>query len=350
MMILAIDLGMSNSVYCTLNKTTGQHAFGSVRTYSEPLRKLLERLRPRLVVVESGSMAALVHDLATELNLPILVADTTQDAWCWRNVKRKTDRDDALKLANLAALGQINPVHVPSREVRQWRQLIELRRSVIQERSRCKCRIRDLLRRNAEETLKRGAGGWTQSERRRIEAFNKPLADCGLDELWRGALDMHLRHLKHLEEQVVEVEARLDRIGRRDARTVRLQSLPGVGPRVAETLVAILDDPHRFSRGRQVGAYAGLTPKQYDSGQTKRSGRISKRGSRPLRHALNQAAWRAVACDPHFRAIFTRVCRGSKKRRKIAIVAVMRRLLIVAWAMLRDETPYQRPAAVQQAA
>ncbi len=343
-MILAIDLGMSNSVFCTLNKTTGQYAFGRVRTYADPLRKLLERLRPQRVAVESGSMAALVHDLATELNLPIVVADTTQDAWCWRNVNRKTDRDDALKLASLAALSRINPVHVPSREVRQWRQLIELRRSVVQERSRCKCRIRDLLRRNAEQTLKRGASGWTQSERRRIEAFDKPLADCELDELWRGALDMHLRHLKHLDEQVVEVEDRLDRIGRRDTRTVRLQSLPGVGPRVA-----ILDDPQRFSRGRQVGAYAGLTPRQYDSGQTKRSGRISKRGSRPLRHALNQAAWRAVACDAHFRAIFTRVCRGSKKRRKIAIVAVMRRLLIVAWAMLPDQTPYQRPA-VQQAA
>lgn len=134
-----------------------------------------------------------------------------------------------------------------------------------------------------------------------------------------------------------------------DARTVRLQSLPGVGPRVAETLVATLDDPQRFSRARQVGAYAGLTPRQYDSGQTRRSGRISKRGSRPLRHALNQAAWRAVEKDAHFRGIFMRVCRGSKKRRKIAIVAVMRRLLIVAWAMLRDGTRYHCPAALQAA-
>ena len=214
MMILAIDLGMSNSVFCTLNKTTGEYAFGSVRTCSDPLRKLLERLRPRLVAVESGSMAALVHDLASELKLPIVVADTTQDAWRWRNVKRKTDRDDALKLASLAALGRINPVHVPSREVRQRRQLIELRRSVVQERSRCKCRIRDLLRRNAEQTLKRGASGWTQTERRRIEERRKALTDCGPDELWRGALDLHLRHLKHLDEQVAEVEARLDRIGR----------------------------------------------------------------------------------------------------------------------------------------
>lgn len=348
MLVLAIDLGMSKSVGCWFDSGTGEYSFAVIPTHSEEFRQRFEKVRPDLVVVESGSLAALVHDVARELGVRIVVADTMQDAWRWRNVKRKTDQDDALKLARLAALNQINPVHIPSLEVRQWRQLIDLRCGFVRERTRCKNRIRDLLRRNAEVTLKRGVSGWTKSERTRLEGLRKPLAGCPLSELWRGELDLLLQHLTHLDQVIGRVEVRLNALGLKDRRVVQLQTLPGVGPRVAEAMVAILDRPERFTRGRQVGAYAGLTPRQYDSGQTQRSGRISKRGNTTLRHLLNQAAWRAVQTDEWFRTLFQRLCRGSKKRRKIAIVAVMRRLLVTAWAMLRDGTRYRR--AAQQAA
>jgi len=88
-------------------------------------------------------------------------------------------------------------------------------------------------------------------------------------------------------------------------------------------------------------AAAGLTPRRFQSGAMDRSGRISKRGSRLLRWALNQAAWAAVRSRPEWRALFLRLGGGSKKRRKQAIVAVMRRLLVVAWAVLRDGTVYR---------
>ena len=83
-----------------------------------------------------------------------------------------------------------------------------------------------------------------------------------------------------------------------------------------------------------------------------RSGRISKRGSSLLRWALNQAAWVAVRCSPEFRAFFLRLGGGTKKRRKQAIVAVMRKLLVVAWAVLRNGSAYQarRLAAPAQTA
>lgn len=349
MLILAIDLGMSKSVSCLLDTANGEYSFQVVRTASEEFRRRFAKDRPDLVVVESGSLAALVHDVASEVGVRIVVADTLQDAWRWRNVKRKTDQDDALKLARLAALNQINPVHVPSFEVRQWRQLIDLRCGFVRERTRCKNRIRDLLRRAAEVVLKRGVSGWTKTERARIEGLGKSLTACGPGELWRGSLDRLLQHLAELDRHIETVEAQLNKLGRKDPRVARLETLPGVGPRVAEALVAILDRPERFRRGRQVGAYVGLTPRQYDSGQTQRSGRISKRGNATLRHLLNQAAWRAVQTDEWFGAMFQRLCRGSKKRRKIAIVAVMRRLLVTAWAMLRDGTRYRR-AITQQAA
>jgi transposase len=122
MMIWAMDLGSSQSAICTLDTTTGKVRHGSCRTQAARIRALLQRQRPDLVVVEISPLAALVHDLAVDLGLAIQVADTTQDAWRWWNVKRKTDRDDALKLARLAALGQINPVHIPEPRMRQWRE------------------------------------------------------------------------------------------------------------------------------------------------------------------------------------------------------------------------------------
>ena len=66
--------------------------------------------------------------------------------------------------------------------------------------------------------------------------------------------------------------------GKQDPRVVRVMTIDGVGPRTAEALVAAIDDPHRFDNARQVSDYFGLVPKQYQSGETDRNGRISKRG------------------------------------------------------------------------
>jgi transposase len=136
------------------------------------------------------------------------------------------------------------------------------------------------------------------------------------------------------------LDAQLNALARANREVARVDGLPGVGPRTAQVLVAVLDRPQRFASRRQVSAYAGLTPRRFQSGQMDRSGRISKRGSSLLRWALNQAAW-CVRVQPGVRAFFLRLGGGTKKRRKQAIVAVMRKLLVVAWAVLRDGATYQ---------
>ena len=109
MRILGVDLGQSKSAWELLDTQTGSVVNGWVAMETAKLLKLLERQRPELVVFESGPLAARVHDLVVGAGVAVQVADTTQDAWQWRNVKRKTDADDAHKLVRLAALGQINP-------------------------------------------------------------------------------------------------------------------------------------------------------------------------------------------------------------------------------------------------
>lgn len=349
MMIFAMDLGLSKSAICLLDTCTGEVHQSACRTDAARIHALLERHRPDTVVVEVCPLAAMVHDVAVGLGIKVLVADVTQDAWRWRNVKRKTDRDDALKLARLAGLGQINAVHIPDRRMRQWRELVEYRASLVAETTRIKNRIRQHVLVHTGRRLPAGKNGWALQVRLGLSAEAKPLRRCAPDELWRGYLDSELKHLRETELLRAALDERLNRLGRGDRRVQLLQSLPGVGPRVAEAIVTALDRAERFGSRRQVAAYAGLTPRRYQSGQMDRQGHISKRGRPLLRQLLNQAAWCAMAHDSYFRALFQRVTRGCKGRRKIAIVAVMRQLLVVAWAMLRDQQPY-RPGLLARAA
>ena len=103
----------------------------------------------------------------------------------------------------------------------------------------------------------------------------------------------------------------------------------------------VLDATPASSNAHPATAYGGLVPRRFQSGQMDRSGRITKRGSPLLRRRLNEAAWRAVRCNPELRAFFLRLGGGQKKRRKQAIVAVMRKLLVIAWALRRDRTRYE---------
>jgi transposase len=163
--------------------------------------------------------------------------------------------------------------------------------------------------------------------------------------LWRGQMHVELQALEQVEGLITQVEAKLEALSAADERVQRLRTIPGVGPRLAETLVAVIDDPKRFKNGRQVGAYAGLVPRQFESGTMKRSGRITGRGHRLLRALLVEVSWLMQRYNGVLRATFARVCRGSKTRRKIAVVATARKLLVICWAMLRDQTVWREPAA-----
>ena len=116
--------------------------------------------------------------------------------------------------------------------------------------------------------------------------------------------------------------------------------IPGVGRVTAEAIVTAIDDARRFKSGRQVSAYAGLVPRQYQSGVTDRRGRITKRGPRLLRTLLVECAWCSLKYNPWARATYERIHGGKRVRRKKAAVALARRILVVSWAMLRDECNY----------
>jgi transposase len=243
--------------------------------------------------MEACGPAGWITDLCAEVKLRTLVCSTNEEAWKWTNVKRKTDRDDALKLAKMAAMSSLKPVHIPSPDQRQFRSLVKYRKTLDQRINRTKNTIRSLFV-NQGITIGKGFKAWTEEGLEHIRSFRHPMDECTAKEFWKGELDLELTQLEALTKHLAEVEARLDEIAAKDARIQRVMTIPGVGRKTAEAIVAAIDDPHRFQNGRQVSAYFGLVPRQFQSGETNRHGRITKRGSAMVRSILVECAWCAL--------------------------------------------------------
>lgn len=337
MNILALDLGKFNTMCCFFDTESQQAEYWTASTSRQYLTTVLKdpSRQVDLVVMEACGPSGWISDLCHELGLATLVCSTNEEAWRWQNVKRKTDRDDALKLARLAMMKQLRAVHVPTPAAREHRLLVKYRKALDHRIHRIKNTIRSLFANHGLE-IDRGAKAW-HTGRPLIDAHRKPLVECGVTDLWHGALDLELTQLDSLTQQLQEIERRLEVIAKADHRIIRLQTIPGVGRKTAETLVTAIDDPHRFQNGRQVSSYIGLVPKQYQSGETDRNGHITKRGSRLLRTMLLECAWCSIRYNPWAKGVYERIHGGQKTRKKKAAIALARKIAVVAWAMLRDE-------------
>ena len=340
--ILAIDLGKFKSVACDYDTATAEYRFTTIPTRPAAMHDLIVERGPDRVVIEIGSAAGWIKDLCEALGLAITIANPNHDAWRWKNVKRKTDKDDALKLAQLWAMGQLPTVELPATKVRQWRSLIGYRWTLVSRRTAIKNHIRAILDAQGQ-AMPGGKSGWTNKSVAALGLRARPLDEAPPEELWRGQLGMELEALAQVQGLMARVESKLEALAGADERVRRLQTIPGVGPRLAEVVVATLDDPKRFKNAKQVGAYAGLVPRQYESGTMSRQGRITGRGNKLLRALLVEVSWLMRRYNAHLREVFDRVCRESKSRRKIAVVATARRLLVICWAMLRDGTTWRDP-------
>src|SRR5262249_43371595 len=189
----------------------------------------------------------------------------------------------------------------------------------------------------------RGAKAWTALGLDGLALQAKSLVECNPDELWRGLLGLALAEYRHLVELLEHAERCLDALAKQDEGVQLLEPTPGVGPRTAEAIAAHLHQPERFQNGKQVSAYVGLAPKQYQSGETARRGRITRRGPALLRRLLVECAWVMLRYNGWARAVYLRLTHGGKARQKQALVALARMLLVRGWVMLRDRTPWRDP-------
>lgn len=351
MTILSIDLGKFKSVFCTYRGEAASMPalFATHPTDPDTFRRVIARECPDLVVFETSTVAGWVADVCEELGLAYQVANPMDEAWSWRKVKRKTDRDDALKLARMAARGELPVAHMPPRATRQYRLLVKYRARLVERRVAIQNHLRAVCQQHGI-LLPTGHAARTKAGLEVQRTLSKPLSECGPDELWRGALALEIDAYEALVQQLDPVEKKLDAMGKADARVRLLETIPGIGRCTAEVIVSQLDDPRRFRSAAEVSGYAGLVPRQFQSGEMDRRGRITKRGPALLRKTLVEAAWMMVRCNPWADGVLSRISRGQKTRRKQALVALARKLLVRCWAMLRDGVPWKGPPMVETSA
>jgi transposase len=167
------------------------------------------------------------------------------------------------------------------------------------------------------------------------------LWECSPNEIWKGHLYQLLEELDAQLQLQQEVEKKLDAIANADRATQLLETIKGVGRRTAEVVAVYLNDPKRFSSSGEVSGYSGLVPRQYQSGELDRRGRITRRGPALLRKVLVESAWCMVRYNSWARQIVARISRGQRTRKKQAIIALARKMLVRMWAMLRDGVPWR---------
>ncbi len=324
---------------CFFDSKTRKHEFLNATTDRNYLETVFKKHKIDLVVMEACGPSGWINDLAQSLGLKTLVCSTNEDAWKWSNVKRKTDKDDALKLARMAAMNELKAVHMPSEAHREFRSLVKYRKTLDSRINKMKCKIRAWFV-NHGISIDTGEKAWNTG-RERINSFRKPLVECDPNEFWKGELDLELTQLDALTTVLDGVVKKLEAIGKTDPRIARVQTIPGVGPRTAEILVACIDDAKRFENGRQVSQYFGLVPRQYQSGETDRNGRITKRGNPLARTILVECAWSSLRYNAWAKHVYDRICGKQKTRKKKAAIALARKIAVLAWALLRDEKDWE---------
>jgi len=339
MLYVGIDVHLKRSSIHVLDENGKQvHADtirGSRIKVLAELEKVKEKFGEKMAVCfESSCGAGWFHDQLAAIVERVVVAHPGQLRMIFR-AKRKNDRVDAKKLATLLFLDQVPPVYVPKPEVRAWRELIEHRQGLIRKRVRVKNELRALLRTQGMEGPR---GLWTKAGRAWLRAAGLP------NELTALKRDILTDELEALGPQTRRVEKALAETAKRYPAVTLLRTIPGVGIRTAEAVVAYIDNPRRFTKTERIGSYFGVVPCQNESAGKNRLGHITKQGPGTVRKLVAEAAWVSIRRSPRIRAFFERVMHGKKERKKIALVATAHHLLRVMLGMLKTGETWREVA------
>jgi len=209
---------------------------------------------------------------------------------------------------------------------------IQHRRKIVDNITGVKNRTRAMLKANGFTRPAQQGSWWKVANRAWMRQLTRQF-EITSEQLWRMSLADMLDELELLESQLKRVTKYLDDYLKNQAGAKLLMSIPGIGPRTAEAVLAYTDDINRFNRSKQYCAYFGLTPKLDESGSRRRLGHISKQGPSVVRWLVVEAAWRAIKKSKALCEFHERVMGGQKGRKKIATVAVARKLLSIMRAM-----------------
>jgi transposase len=327
MYYVGLDVHARRSSLCILDghgKTVKQMQV--VGGWDKLLGEVAKLPKPMAIGYEASCGYGYLHGKLSKLAERVVVGHPGQMRLIFKS-KKKHDRIDGQKIAKLLYLDAMPAVHVPDVDVRDWRALITYRRRLVERRAGVKTQVRALLRENGIVAAK---GLFTRKGLAWLLVQEMPSATSLRRE-------MMVDELNDLGVKITRVEQELAKIAAKHPGVALLMTIPGVGIRTAEAVVAWVDDVRRFARVRQVGSYFGLVPCQDASAETNRLGHITKDGPATVRKLLCEAAWQGSLRSPTIKRFFERISGGGEKdRRKIAVVATAHYLSRVMAAMLRS--------------
>ena len=329
----AIDLHLRRSLVRIVNDAGVVLLDQTIATTRAGLEGVFGRRAPLRVVVETGTESEWVAETVEACGHTVVVVDPNYTLmYGSRGRAVKTDRRDVAALADACRLGIYRAAHRASAAQRAVRRTLRVRQQLVRMRTQAINLLRAQLR---QEGYRLGTGAAETAVRR-----------CATLEL-SAALRTTLQPLVDLLTYLAGPLAELDRWAHarvaQEPVTKALMTAPGVGPITALTYRATLDEVTRFASAGAVTAFLGLVPTEHSSGARHRKGRITKAGPRAVRALLVQSAWVLWRQRRSKDALHAWVHRLAARRgRRIAIVALARRLARILYAMWRDQTTYQR--------
>jgi transposase len=330
---VGLDVSLEQTAVCIVDEHGKALWRGKCASTPEAIAALVKARAPRVerIGLESGPLSTWHWHELKKLGLPVICLDARHAKAALSLQVNKTDPNDALGLAQIVRTGWYREVTVKSLDSQIIRSFLTSRARLVEMRVDLTNQIRGVLKPFGMIAGK--GGGQPFIDRVRTLVADGPLKDV---------VEALLTALQAISRQIGILARRLMALARQDQAARRLMTAPGVGSLVALAYISVIDAPGRFSSSSSVGAYLGLTPRRYQSGEIDRSGRISKCGDPLLRTYLFEAAGiilnRVSRWSP-IKAWGTRLARkvGGKK----AMVAVARKLSVILHRMWHDGTDFR---------
>ncbi|MBZ7922357.1 IS110 family transposase [Ensifer adhaerens] len=306
---------------------------GRVKNDRQSLDSFLERYRENShAVVEATRNWMVMYDWLDDICDDVVLAHPLK-VKAIADAKIKTDKIDATVLAHLLRADLVPEAWAPSDKARALRVALRERMFYVRLRTMTKNRIVTVFDRYPEQTAQFKKLGDLFGKAGRIQ-----LAQIELSAIDRVQIDRGLAFIGDIDGRIKQSETTIRALTKANANVKLLKTIPGIGEFFARLIEAEIDDISRFRNPKKLAAYAGLVPSTYSSGGKTFHGKIIKQGNKWLRWAFVEAVTPAVASDPELRAHYEHLkIRGTNKAR----VAIARKLLTIAFQILRDQRAYE---------
>jgi transposase len=329
-----LDVAVKETSVCIVDDTG--KIVREVKVASEPAALLAVLKNPayrfKRIGLEAGPLSQWLFSALAEAGLAAICVETRHMRAALKAQINKTDRNDARGIAQMMRAGLYRPVHVKTVRSQKLRMLLTHRKLLQSKAIAIENDLRATLR---NVGLKVGIAGKVKFEAR-IQELVENLPDLAV------LVEPLLIVRRVLREQIGILHRRLLVIVRDDDVCRRLMTVPGVGPVVALTYRATVDVPARFRKSKAVGAVFGLTPSRYQSGESDRTGGISRCGDEMMRAMLYEAAHVMLVRSVKWSWLKAWAMQIARRRGlKKAIVALARRLAVVLHRIWVDGTEFR---------